>query len=176
MATFVGRIWCFRDNIYSLTSCLPHPFLLHLRISQLNCHIAHTCSTYSKLPVKPHDIWSCFAWCRRRARGDKPLHVTPRISSNSQSEAWGARASQRKRERERAVGTVTYILCRALFSVRYSIAQCCMHLQLFLLTPNQNSGRPAWVRLGWGSTRGWGGLWLTDSYDQRSKRCHTELF
>ena len=40
---------------------------------------------WSGLPVKPSDVWSCFAWFRRRARGDKPLHLTSHISS-SQSE------------------------------------------------------------------------------------------
>lgn len=137
-------------------------FFLHFccSLSQLNGCIYHLfCSgkrtlthTYSStcLPVKLSDVWSCFAWFRRRARGEKPLHLNSLISCSQSKKVCvvgGAREIKVEyRKRERAVGTVTYIFCRALFSAGFSTTWHCVHLQLFL--PLIKNDRPAWVRLG----------------------------
>jgi len=52
------------------------------------CARTHT-HIYSEciLSVKLSDVWSCFAWFRSRARGDKPLHLTSHISYSTSEES-----------------------------------------------------------------------------------------
>lgn len=100
--------------------------LMWTRVHDTRAHmyaLVHGAMQQPPLPAKPSDVWSCFAWFRSRARGDKPLHLTSPISC-SQSRSGGERAreiktehvkSERERESERGrgTGTVTYIFCAA---------------------------------------------------------------
>ena len=102
----------------------------------------HTLSIWSSLSVKPSDVWSCFAWFRRSARGDKPFHLNSYI-----------KRSQRRRvgESEREMWAQWPIYsARELFSTNYSITQYCRYLHFFLLT----FGRPPWMRLRLVNTEG----------------------
>lgn len=116
-------IWTFIHFCFSLSqwNCCIHNLLCSCKHTFTNTY-SGTCNG---LPVKPSDVWSCFAWFRRRARGDKPLHLNSHISCGQSKKKVAREIKVEHRERESCGHSDLYIL-QSFFQckMQYHIVLC----------------------------------------------------
>lgn len=153
----------FVDNIYSHTHTLRLPFhhFSVARLFQENCCILnlprsceHTYSACSGLPVKPSDVWSCFAWFRRRS-----LFTWLYILAAARVRRGGERDEEHERawrewERERELWAQWPIYSTDLYLVQDTVLHSTVCTCSSPHWPWIRSCRPPWVRLGLGNTDG----------------------